>query len=691
MEWKVVNAVSRDVEREHLNKILKDIRAEVDRIESLKTGANTDVRDIVGTMVEGNTEHGMEVLYDAVKKVLNFAITGYLIKIKGDVVGQAEVTGTGTVVINTELAEEFETIPEPTDNGRVYWRKTGEWEAVPTVVRNFNNIVGDGLVAAFFDPVLQIIDVATRQIEVAAGELTVTNADAVAGNPLLGLADVADSNTGTLQGITVDAKGRVTGTTDGTITGTADQIDVANGDAAAGPPTISLADLTDTGVGTFKLLTRDSKGRLSGTQDGDTDDVPEGVTNLYFTNARADARIDLQKGQPNGLAPLDSGAKLDGAFLPDLAITDTFVVASEAAMLALTAERGDVAVRTDLNQSFILTAEPASALANWQELLTPTSPVTSVFGRVGAVVAQTGDYTFAQIGSKPTTLGGYGITDAAPLSHVGSTGAAHGDATTSVAGFMSAADKAKLDTVSIGANYYDDALAQAALAKPGYIDGLSLSWNSGTSITAGSGAATIPSTNHVLEVVSPITAAGLSLSASTWYHVYLYDSSGPAIEVATAMPVVYSGTAAYKTGDSSRRYIGSVLTNGSGNIYNFRHCGNWMFWQENIGASPFRVLSNGTATTRTTVSCSGAVPVTAQAAQVRMINLSTNSAVLFLSNANAAANNIQVQSGTPSGSSTAEKDIVMPLSTAQGLDYMFPIATSGGGGYLDISGYIFGR
>lgn len=39
--------------------------------------------------------------------------------------------------------------------------------------------------------------------------------------------------------------------------------------------------------------------------------------------------------------------------------------------------------------------------------------VTSVFGRTGAVVAASNDYTFAQIGTKPTTLAGYGITDAA--------------------------------------------------------------------------------------------------------------------------------------------------------------------------------------------------------------------------------------------------------------------------------------
>lgn len=54
-------------------------------------------------------------------------------------------------------------------------------------------------------------------------------------------------------------------------------------------------------------------------------------------------------------------------------------------MLALTAEIGDVAVRTDVNKSFILTASPASTLGNWQELLTPTDSVLSVDGSTGAV------------------------------------------------------------------------------------------------------------------------------------------------------------------------------------------------------------------------------------------------------------------------------------------------------------------
>jgi hypothetical protein len=41
--------------------------------------------------------------------------------------------------------------------------------------------------------------------------------------------------------------------------------------------------------------------------------------------------------------------------------------------------------------------------------------VASVFGRTGIVTAQTGDYTFAQIGSLPTTVAGYGIADAVTL------------------------------------------------------------------------------------------------------------------------------------------------------------------------------------------------------------------------------------------------------------------------------------
>ena len=91
------------------------------------------------------------------------------------------------------------------------------------------------------------------------------------------------------------------------------------------------------------------------------------------------------KGQPNGYAPLGHDTKVPQLYLPAIAMTNTYPVASEAAMLALTAQTGDVAVRTDIGQTFILQGSDPSLLADWQELLSPGT-VTSVNGQIGAVV-----------------------------------------------------------------------------------------------------------------------------------------------------------------------------------------------------------------------------------------------------------------------------------------------------------------
>lgn len=97
-------------------------------------------------------------------------------------------------------------------------------------------------------------------------------------------------------------------------------------------------------------------------------------------------------GTASGNVPvLNASGKLEDTVIPSIAITDTFVVATQAAMLALTAEVGDIAIRTDLNKSFILQKSPATTLANWQELRTPTDTVTSVNGSTGTVVLGGGD------------------------------------------------------------------------------------------------------------------------------------------------------------------------------------------------------------------------------------------------------------------------------------------------------------
>lgn len=126
-------------------------------------------------------------------------------------------------------------------------------------------------------------------IDVESGQLTKDVGDD--GVTTLGLAEVTDSGEGALLALERDEFGRVTGTKAATITGTAGQIDVANGDAVAGLPTISLADLADAGGGALRKFARDGKGRVSGTSDATTDDLAEGAANFYYTDLRVDTRV----------------------------------------------------------------------------------------------------------------------------------------------------------------------------------------------------------------------------------------------------------------------------------------------------------------------------------------------------------------------------------------------------------------
>lgn len=139
-----------------------------------------------------------------------------------------------------------------------------------------------------------------------------------------------------------------------------------------------IATYKNSGVvaGTYRSVTVDAKGNVTAGSN------PTTLSGYGIT----DAVPSSQKGAANGVATLDSGGKVPVAQIPATAITDTFVVGTQAAMLALTAEIGDVAVRTDLNKSFILRMAGASTLANWQELLTPTDAVQSVDGQTGVVV-----------------------------------------------------------------------------------------------------------------------------------------------------------------------------------------------------------------------------------------------------------------------------------------------------------------
>jgi Pectate lyase superfamily protein len=88
----------------------------------------------------------------------------------------------------------------------------------------------------------------------------------------------------------------------------------------------------------------------------------------------------------------DLAGTVPAAALPALAVVDFLdAVASQSAMLALTGQKGDWCNRTDLGSTWVIKGTDPTQLASWQELLYPASPVTSVFGRTGAVTGSKAD------------------------------------------------------------------------------------------------------------------------------------------------------------------------------------------------------------------------------------------------------------------------------------------------------------
>jgi hypothetical protein len=82
--------------------------------------------------------------------------------------------------------------------------------------------------------------------------------------------------------------------------------------------------------------------------------------------------------------------------LPPLAINDVFTAADQTAMLALTAQRGDMAIRTDNGETYVLATDSPGTLADWKMITAPGN-VTSVAGRQGAVVLTKSDVGLSNV------------------------------------------------------------------------------------------------------------------------------------------------------------------------------------------------------------------------------------------------------------------------------------------------------
>lgn len=179
----------------------------------------------------------------------------------------------------------------------------------------------------------------------------------------------------------------------------------ASSETAAGDIQIATQTIVNAGTNDLQAVTPlKLASRLASYQplDSDLTAIAALTTTTYgralLTQADAASTrstLGLATVASSGLAS-DLTGTLPTSVLPPLAINEVFTVATQAAMLALTAQRGDMAVRTDNGKTYVLSTDSPATLADWKEILA-AGQVQSVNGQSGVVVLSKSDVGLSNV------------------------------------------------------------------------------------------------------------------------------------------------------------------------------------------------------------------------------------------------------------------------------------------------------
>jgi hypothetical protein len=273
--------------------------------------------------------------------------------------------------------------------------------------------------------------------------------------------------------------------------------------------TRALSSSTGTGTtlpeviasGNSGLMTGADKSKLDGIQVDpntgvvvlDADDIDDTSTTNKFVTASDVTALSTLSSDLAGKADLVGGV-LDTSQLPDIAITEfKGSVASQAAMLAITGEKGDWVTRSDDGKVYVITGTDPSVIGGWTALTYPVASssnlsytsstrVIGITGGTGATLPEViaagdsglmtgadktklnGIETGAQVNTVTSVNGQTGavtVNGSTDLSYTASTrvlaSSTGNDATipeviaAGTSGLMTGADKTKLDGIAAGA------------------------------------------------------------------------------------------------------------------------------------------------------------------------------------------------------------------------------------------------
>jgi hypothetical protein len=174
-----------------------------------------------------------------------------------------------------------------------------------------------------------------------------------------------------------------------------------------------------------------------------TDVLAQRTFGTAANSAATDFVAATEKGANNGVATLGVNGKIPSVQIPAISFQNVSVVNSDATMTAISgAQVGSIAIRTDNNNNYVLSALPASTLSNWIQLAS-SNYVSTVNGIVGPNVSLTTNdvpegttnkyYTDAKVRNAITATG--------PLNFNASTGVlSMTTASTTSGGFLTGAD-----------------------------------------------------------------------------------------------------------------------------------------------------------------------------------------------------------------------------------------------------------
>jgi hypothetical protein len=266
------------------------------------------------------------------------------------------------------------------------------------------------------------------------------------------------------QGTTADAAlpkagGALTGAV--TTTSTFDGVDIATRDGV-------LTTTTNTANAALPKAGGAMTGAITTSSTFDGRDVSVDGAKLDGIEASADVTDTA-----NVVAALSAGTgvTISGAgviAVSAVALTTVQTAVDQTAQLALTAQEGDVVVRSDENKSYVHNGGTAGTMADYTLLATPTDAVLSVNGVTGAVTAahiataveaasDSNTFTDADHTKLNAIEASADVTDTA---NVTSAGALMDSELASIAavkattGTFLAADETKLDGIATGANNY---------------------------------------------------------------------------------------------------------------------------------------------------------------------------------------------------------------------------------------------